>query len=155
MALTINLKMYEHGWAGLIFQTDEQKCHINLSDVFDPFKEIVAWGESIDQGTLPAILEIDEEGHIMILSAKSLDFFHDQAMIELTCIGSHLNKIYLSYHFNRNDFAALLKQEIIRFFQEDFNPSHWSEYDYDPKDEVWKPATLMQDILNHPWICHV
>ena len=51
--LGVRLEMEEYGWAKLHLTLDDTTVSICLSDVFDPFPELVAWGREIDEGDLP------------------------------------------------------------------------------------------------------
>ena len=42
--ISIELKMFDHGWAALIFKYDQLEISIDLSDVYDPFQDLVNWG---------------------------------------------------------------------------------------------------------------
>ena len=60
--------MQKYGWAKLHLTLDAVTATIYLSDVFDPFNELVAWGREIDEGDLPIQIEIDEEGQEAVLT---------------------------------------------------------------------------------------
>ena len=62
------MRWREYVWAKLHLTLDAVTVSIRLSDVFDPFPELVAWGREIDGGDLPIGMEIDEEGQIAELS---------------------------------------------------------------------------------------
>lgn len=63
----IRLEMRAYGWARLYMSLDAADATISLSDVYDPFAELVAWGREIDEGDLPIPMEIDEEGKTAVL----------------------------------------------------------------------------------------
>ena len=146
MNLTIRLTMHEHGWASLIIRYDQREVNVDLSDVFDPFRELVEWGYIIQKNILPASITINEERHLIMLDAtysSSEDQFH------LLATGSYMNQVYMDINLNRLSFCNLLKKEIIRFFKDEFNEQHWDSY-YEKQDI--NPFSLKSWVLSHSWI---
>lgn len=122
--LNFKLVMGKYGWCQFVFEHLANQFHINLSDVFCPFKDLIYWVDKIEKHSLFNELIIDEEGHEMTLSAKYIDNKNIQIMIE----GSYENKIYLDINVNYHLFCTKLKKEIIRFFSDEFDPLHWDKY---------------------------
>lgn len=60
------------GWVLLWISTTSYLQHItiHLSDVFDPFPDLIRWIEAIAESRLPSEIEIDEEGVIKQLYAN-------------------------------------------------------------------------------------
>lgn len=113
--ISIELKMFDHGWAALIFKYDQLEISIDLSDVYDPFQDLVNWGWNIQQNILPASIEIDEEGHVVKIVTEN-SIIEDQLIIRFIA-RSFVHTLKLNKYF----FLNTLKQEIQRFFENDFN----------------------------------
>jgi hypothetical protein len=52
-----------HGWILMKLELPEKTISVNLSNVFDPFPDLLRWMEDICKDCLPALLIIDEEGY--------------------------------------------------------------------------------------------
>jgi len=141
--ISIELKMFDHDWAALIFKYDQLEISIDLSDVYDPFQDLVNWGWNIQQNILPASIEIDEEGHVVKIVAEN-SIIEDQLIIRFIA-KSFVHTLKLNKYF----FLNTLKQEIQRFFENDFNQHEWHEI-YPVRN---LPFFCINDwVLNHTWI---
>jgi hypothetical protein len=143
----VRLEMGQYGWADLYLSLDAATAEVRLSQVFDPFDELLAWAREIDEGDLPIEMEIDEEGTIVTLTVLRTD---DPLRVLLRVARSYLNEILLEGIVSRAALAAALKVELRRFFNDEFDPHHWDDRgDDDPQDEFIKTKDRM---LNHPWL---
>lgn len=61
-----------HGWILMKLDLPEKLISVHLSNVFDPFPDMLRWMEDICKDWLPAILIIDEEGYGKKLIADRL-----------------------------------------------------------------------------------
>ncbi|MFO1262689.1 MAG: hypothetical protein U1E84_05005 [Rhodoferax sp.] len=145
--LGVRLEMGEYGWAKLHLWLDDATALIHLSDVFDPFYELVAWGREIAEGDLPIEMEIDEEGQEAVLTVLRTD---DPQRVLLRISRKYENAILLEGIVSRAALAAALKTELIRFFTAEFDPQHWDVgRDPEPEDDYIQVKDAM---LNHPWL---
>lgn len=144
-SISIELKMFDHGWAALNFKYDQLEISIDLSDVYDPFQDLVNWGWNIQQNILPTTIEIDEEGHVIKIVAEN-SIIEDQLIIRFIAKSfTHTIKV------NKYFFLNTLKQEIKRFFKDEFNTNEWEEMN----EEGNLPFYNIKDwVLNHIWINH-
>lgn len=143
----VRLEMGQYGWADLYLSLDAATAEVRLSQVFDPFDELLAWAREIDEGDLPIEMEIDEEGTIVTLTVLRTD---DPLRVLLRVTRSYLNEILLEGIVSRAALAAALKVELRRFFNDEFDPQHWDERDDDdPEDEF---ITTKDRMLNHAWL---
>ena len=142
-SISIELKMFDHGWAALNFKYDQLEISIDLSDVYDPFQDLVNWGWNIQQNILPTAIEIDEEGHVIKIVAEN-SIIEDQLIIRFIAKSfTHTIKV------NKYFFLNTLKQEIKRFFKDEFNTNEWEEMN----EEGNLPFYNIKDwVLNHIWI---
>jgi hypothetical protein len=145
--LAVRLEMEEYGWAKLHLTLNATTVSIHLSDVFDPFPELVAWGREIDEGDLPIKMEIDEEGRITVLTALRTEN-PSRALLRVT--RNDENEILLEGVVDRATLASALKSELRRFFTTEFDPQHWNMgRDEDPEDYYVQTRDL---ILGHAWL---
>lgn len=143
----VRLEMGQYGWADLYLSLDAATAEVRLSQVFDPFDELLAWAREIDEGDLPIEMEIDEEGTIVTLTVLRTD---DPLRVLLRVARSYLNEILLEGIVSRAALAAALKVELRRFFNDEFDPHHWDDRgDDDPEDEF---ITTKDRMLNHAWL---
>lgn len=145
--LGVRFEMKEYGWAKLHLSLDDATTAIHLSEVFDPFPELLAWGREIGEGDLPVEMEIDEEGQEATLTVLCTD---DPQRVLLRVSRQYENTILLEGIVSRGTLAAVLKDELIRFFTTEFDPQHWY-MGRDPKPD--DDYSLDNDaMLNDPWL---
>lgn len=143
----IRLKMREYGWTRLCLSLDASDATISLSEVYDPFDELVAWGREIDEGDLPIQMEIDEEGKTAVLTVLCTN---DPARVLLRVTKDDADAILLEGIVARTALAAALKAELIRFFTTEFDPQHW---DVGRGRDAQEGYIQTRDrVLNHTWL---
>lgn len=146
-SIGVRLEMGQYGWADLYLSLDDVTAEVRLSQVYDPFDELLAWAREIDEGDLPIEMEIDEEGAIVTLTVLRTA---DPLRVLLRVTRSYLNETLLEGIVSRAALASALKIELRRFFTEKFDPQHWDDRgDDDPEDDFIKTKDSM---LNHPWL---
>lgn len=144
----IRLKMGKFGWADLYLSLGATMVSIRLSEVFDPFFELVEWGQKIDEDDQPFQIEIDEEGRIVVLAVMRTEN-PERVLLRVTPIYS--NEVLLEGIVPRANLAATLKAELRRFFTTEFDPMHWDlQCDPDKLDDDYVQVKDM--VLNHPWL---
>lgn len=125
--IKVKINMETYGWANMVITSGVSERIIDLSNVFPPFEQILEWVKLVDNRTLPVQVEIDEEGINTCLSAYPTDsvenlFFvvhekYDETNVSIQCI------------VNRDELVAAFRNELRRFFQEDFDGEHWDSED--------------------------
>ena len=143
----IRLEMREYGWARLCLSLDAADATISLSDVYDPFVELVAWGREIDEGDLPIQMEIDEEGKTAVLTVLCTN---DPGRVLLRVTRDDSDEFMLEGIVARTALAAALKAELIRFFTTEFDPQHWDVGRGRDAEEGY--IQTRDRVLNHPWL---
>jgi len=120
---------------------------IHLSDVYDPFDELVAWCREIDEGDLPIEMEIDEEGSEAVLTVSRTE---GPERVLLRIARKYSDGILLEGIVARAALAAALKSELHRFFATEFDPQHWDMgRDDDPEEDY---IQTRDRVLNHAWL---
>jgi len=143
----IRLEKGEYGWAKLHVTLDASTATIHLSNVFDPFDELVAWGREVDAGDLPIQMEIDEEGQEAVLTVLRTE---NPERVLLRVIRKYSDEFLLEGIVARTSVAAALKSELRRFFTTEFDPQHWDMgHDDDPEDGY---IQIKDRVLNHAWL---
>lgn len=146
--LGIRFEMEEYGWAKLHLSLDDATATIHLSEVFDPFPELLAWGREIDEGDLPVEMEIDEEGQEAALTVLRTDV-PQRVLLRVT--RKYEDTTLLEGVVSRVGLAAALKAELIRFFTTEFNPQHW-DLRGDPDGIEDDHVHIKDAMLNDPWL---
>jgi hypothetical protein len=145
--ISVRLEMDQHGWARLHLTLDAATTTIDLSEVFDPFGELVAWSREVDEGDLPIQMEIDEEGQEAVLTALRTE---SPARLLLRVTRKYQDKVLLEGIVSRAVLASTFKAELRRFFVEEFDPQHWDlRGDPDHDDDY---VSVKDRVLNHPWL---
>ena len=146
-SFSVRLEMEEYGWARLHLSLNHATTTIDLSEVFDPFPTLLAWGREIDEGDLPVEMEIDEEGQKAVLTVLRTN---DPQRALLRVTRKYENTVLLEGIVVRATLAAALKAELIRFFTTEFDPLHW-DLRGDPEALEEVHIHTKDIVLNHPW----
>jgi len=144
----IRLEMEEYGWAKLYLTLDVATATIHLSEVFDPFGEMVAWGREIDEGDLPIQMEIDEEGQEAVLTVLRTE---NPERVLLRVTRKYSDEVLLEGIVARAALAASLKAELRRFFTTEFDPQHW-DLRGDHFDDENDYVQVKDRVVNHAWL---
>lgn len=144
----IRLEMRKYGWAKLHLTLDAATATIHLSEVFDPFGEMVAWGREIDEGDLPIQMEIDEEGQEAVLTVLRTE---NPERVLLRVTRKYADEVLLEGIVARAALAAALKSEMRRFFTTESDPQHWNLAG-DELNEEDGHVQVKDRVLNHAWL---
>lgn len=151
----VRLEMGQYGWASLRISLNAETATIRLSEVFDPFDELVAWGQEIESGDLPVAFEIDEEGSEVTLIVLRTE---DPLRVLLRIVRVGEGGVLAEGIVARSSLATGLKTELRRFFMSEFDPRHWDMSAYDDEDDGeddgLRPdfVPTKQRVLNHRWL---
>ena len=148
--LGVRLEMRSHGWARLHLTFDATTATISISNVYDPFEELIAWCREIDEGDLPIQMEIDEEGKEAVLTVLRTD---DPARVLLRVSRKYPDEIMLEGILTRSTLAHTLQAELCRFFTTEFDPEHWDQGRAD--DPHTDYIGIKDRMLNHPWLVSI
>lgn len=120
--LIISLNGCKSGWANFDIQhNDKQKLRIDFSTAFCPFRDLVNWVDNIAKGNFPSSFVVDQEGFKVTFFADIID----NILLVILFDSDYPDLVYLKLRFNREEFYQLLKQEILFYFQNDFEPLQW------------------------------
>lgn len=146
----VKLEMDQYGWAKLHLSLDASTVTIWLSEVFDPFDELVAWGRKINECDLPVEMEIDEEGSEMVLTVLRTE---DPERVLLRVCRKYSDEIALEGLVSRTALAIALKSELRRFFSSEFDPAHWDDRGgTDEEDNEDGSVSTKTRVTEHQWI---
>lgn len=141
--------MGNHGWISWMLTLGDSEITISLSSWdHDPFDDLLSWGWRIDTGRLPARLNIDEEGEIVILNAVQT-IFRDRILLQIEYLDDEI-PVLTATGISRSALAKALKLELRRFFTDEFDQNHW---DFRLIEEFPAYIPTRQRVLQHPWIC--
>jgi hypothetical protein len=117
-------EMGQYGWAKLHISLADCRASMDLSNVFDPFDDLVAWGREVDEGDLPVMIEIDEEGSTVVLAVLPTE---DPKRVLLRVKRLYPDELLLEGIVARSELAGTFKAELRRFFAQEFDPGHWDD----------------------------
>jgi hypothetical protein len=120
----VRFEMGQYGWARLHMSLADCSAAMDLSNVFDPFDDLVAWGREIDEGDLPVMIEFDEEGSYAALIVLPTE---DPARVLLRVKRLYPDELLLEGIVARSELAGTFKAELRRFFAQEFDPGHWDD----------------------------
>ena len=140
-------EMGQYGWAKLHISLADCSASMDLSNVFDPFDDLVAWGREVDEGDLPVMIEIDEEGSTAVLAVLPTE---DPKPVLLRVTRLYPDELLLEGVVARSELAATFKAELRRFFTLEFDPGHW-DGDCSVNDGG-DPPTLVR-LKQDAWFC--
>jgi len=140
----VRLEMGVADWTKLhLTLDDDTTTAIRLSEVFDPFDELVAWGQAIGQGDLPVQMEIDGEGEETVMTVLPSD---SPARVLLRVTRKYEDTILLEGVVSGTALASSLRTELRRFFMHEFDPQGW---DF-PPDEL--AISTKARVLGQAWL---
>lgn len=145
--LGVRFQMDMHGWAWLHLTLDATTVVIDLSDVYDPFDDLVAWGQEVDTGEGPVRVEIDDEVYRFLLTVLCTD---DPRRVCLQVSNVYPGEVVLEGIVERATLAATFKAELRRFFTSEFDPEQW---DVPEGWDLCEGEVQTRDrVLNHAWL---
>lgn len=119
--------METSGWANMELSLDVSERVISLSNVYPPFEPLIEWLKLVDQGNLPIQLEIDEEGLETCLIAYPTD---SSERLYFTVSDKYdVTKVSIQAIINRWELVRIFRDELRRFFAEDFDAEEWESDD--------------------------
>jgi len=147
--LSVHFGYPEHGWVLLSLLTTAYNGSlvIDLSDVFDPFWELVDLINLVADNKLPASFKIDEEGCYKELIVKPYSGRYDSyADIEFRINGDYWNEekktyevgCYFLTRLKRSQFVAEFTNRLEDWIKNDYDPEGWlrSDRENDPDDPL-------------------
>lgn len=157
--LGIRLEMHEAGWATLHMALDGVWEDVSLSEIYDPFDQLSAWGREIKEGNLPIGMDIDEEGSLVKLIALPTGNPERVLLRVMRKCCDDRQEVLLEGIVQRRELGEGLRTELSRFFSEDFNPMHWELRCYSDYDEYLHSPypedhfiTRTDSIMSSPWL---
>ena len=143
--VSAQFEMEEYGWAFLRVVLGEKRVEISLSDVYPPFGELLSWLKMLDRCDLPARFYIDEEG-----DEKALAVFSTNTMsrVLFRIVDRYSDEVFIEGIVNREQLIDTFRQGFLKFFKDEFDPSHWRDYDAEEEDS----SNLKEIMLADPWL---
>jgi len=139
--ITICFGHAESGWVPMIIiNSNGGKHFVHLSEVYDPFPDIIKWFTMITRGEA-AKLEVDEEGHSTWFSFCNID----EQMIEFVVESAAFDEMTKYDGTEREILAVVNRRAFVKefyrrytdFLENDFQQNHWDEIDpddYEPEE---------------------
>ena len=130
--VTIGFSYPYHGWIQFVVTatTYVQNVIVKLSNVFDPFPELIRWLETIAEGNLPNEFVIDEEGVEKIFRAIPVN--GDEFIFEIVELlygedKSEEEPIFLYVQVTRKQFLSEFLKRWDDFLENQYDPAQWEE----------------------------
>lgn len=144
--VTTRLELLDHGWGHLYVTLGDETAKITLSEVFNPFPQLVEWGSRIESGDLPIEMEIDEEGEEVVMTVLCTE---DSERVLFRVTRRWAENLHLEGVVSRAALAGTFKSELRRFFASEYDPVRWEDT-YRMEEPEYIPTDAV--VLNHPWI---
>ncbi len=134
--VTVAFSHPRYGWIDMVILCDAgtNLCRVRLSDVFDPFPDMLDWLCNIARGNLPALLTIDEEGQLKHLLARALPEFKETGHdVELRIIGDGYDELkqcptlesFFLTRINRRQFLREYHRCLKSWLENVYDDSQW------------------------------
>ncbi len=143
-SVSFRLQMAGQGWIFLEVGIAEERFTVYLSQHYDPLPSLLMWGEALAAGNVPLQVEIDEEGVVKHLTVLTTDV-PDRVLFRVAQCESAV--IRLEGIVSLRALVHAFREEIKRFFQDDFVCEQWNYGETDPANR-----TLQSWILSHRWL---
>lgn len=132
--VTISFGHPIHGWILMSVTCTAylQGVIINLSDVFNPFPEMIRWLDDIVSGNLPSEFEIEEEGQGKRFRAtpiSEIEFLFEIADSNWYKEKSKEEPLYMYVRVATKQFLAEFIRRWDELVQEKYNPAFWEGVD--------------------------
>ena len=151
--LSVHFGYPEAGWIplSLLVTTGGGSLTIKLSEVYDPFWQMIDWLKAIADNQLPATLEIDEEGTRKQLIVRSYEgSTSDISDIEFRVNGNdwddeaeETKECFFLCRTTRSQFVREFCRRLEDWLEHDYDPEHWHK--------VWReddPENPLTDLRN-------
>ncbi|MDO5679842.1 MAG: hypothetical protein Q4G54_05920 [Pelistega sp.] len=120
-----------YGWIDLHITFEDCELIVNLSEVYNPFYSLLTFGQEVAEGDLPIQITIDEESWETVLSVFNTG---NSTLIFIRAAKKYTGEIFIEGVVDRKLFASALRAELIRFFNDEFDPALWDSYEPDEDD---------------------
>jgi hypothetical protein len=152
--LTVCFGKPKHGWIAMVLLHNGGVQHhvSSCSDVYDPFRDLVAWLEAVANDSFPAVVEINEEGSFTVLTVDRSDAGWVEFLAEWVLpFGrgpaatpepgwSGNRKRVISGRVPKYQLLAKFHRRIVDFIAQDFQLRHWQGsfwWDYEHDEEPY------------------
>lgn len=130
----------------LLLTVGDTEININLSNAYPPLEHLIEWLKAIDREDAPVQFEIDEEGTEKTLSAYPTAT-EDRILFQVTDRYADKDESpFVDAIVNHRQLVAAFKGELVRFFQQEFDPEAWHGREFAPGE--WH---LGVHVLEDPW----
>jgi len=130
----------------LMLTVGDTDININLSNAYPPLERLIEWLKAIDREDAPVLFEIDEEG-----TEKTLSIYptatKDRILFQVADRYADKDESpFVDAIVNHRQLVAAFKGELVRFFQQEFDPEAWHGREFAPGE--WH---LGVHVLEDPW----
>jgi len=99
----------------------------------------------LDRHDIPAQFHIDEEGVEKTLAVFSTD---DMSRVLFRIVDRYTDEVFIEGIVDRIQLIEAFRLELRRFFNNDFDPTHWRGFDVGEEDGSGLKAFMLGD----PWL---
>jgi hypothetical protein len=138
------LEMGEAGWAYMHLELAGKSLRVRLSEVFNPFPNLVDWGRRAAEEDVE--IGINEEGFVTMLTLRRTGN-PDQVLLRVWDRVEETT--LLQGNVSRSELVANFKAEIRLFFETEFNPNQWEPDNGEDPGPDWVPTK--QRVLGNDW----
>ena len=128
----------EAGWVDFTVEAAEQRQEFHLSNVFEPFDDMVKWLELLVAGGEPRLI-IDEEG-----SHKELHVFTAAEDIRFATAKLSASDVDGSFHRTWPVNVSCSRQTLVRSFARDFT-KYWTSSELRERWTEWEGAETVEE----------
>ncbi|RLC07608.1 MAG: hypothetical protein DRH43_11485 [Deltaproteobacteria bacterium] len=122
---------YLVGWIYVTFKTRDAEITVHVSDVFNPAFEIAYLFYGLIQGSIPQLIEVDEEGEIKVI--RILPYEDDQVRFQIEDYNygegdygdTGYRRMHMDIILNKKELIEEFCSKFIIFLENEFQAQRW------------------------------
>ncbi len=135
--LLVRLEQYQ-----LLLTLGERTAEIALSEIYDPFPELLEWLQFLAIGDLPIGIDIDEDGS----EARIVAHFGGEGRLVIAVLDRWENTVRTAGVVETEGFLADFRRELADFLQNRFDVQSWLYHEAEEDQKAYR-----DELLKHPF----
>jgi hypothetical protein len=136
--LLMRLEQYQ-----LLLALGERTAEITLSEIYDPFPELLEWLQCLASGDLPIGVAIDEDGSEARIVAHS----GGEGRLVIAVVDRWENTVRIAGLVETQGFLAAFRRELADFLQNRFDVQSWLYHEAEEDQTAYR-----NELLKHPFL---
>lgn len=130
----------------LLLALGERTAEIVLSEIYDPFPELLEWLQCLAAGDLPIGVAIDEDGSEARIVAHSCG----EGRLLVAVLDRWENTVRTAGVVETREFLSAFRHELTDFLQNRFDVQAWLYHEHEEEQSAYR-----DELLKHPFLIGV